>query len=100
MNNAFARNRPLWIAGSLTVGLLVLVFIAGWLFGRGSEKKHEAQREVAAAHKAHVPELGDQAAHDAVAFHQFGLGILPIGRDHGLGHLHCLAHGLTPCATR
>ena len=49
MSNAFTRNRPLWIAGALTVGLLVLVFVAGWLFGRGSERKHEAQREVAAA---------------------------------------------------
>ncbi|WP_206861723.1 nitrate reductase cytochrome c-type subunit [Lysobacter changpingensis] len=48
MSNAFTRNRPLWIAGALTVGLLVLVFVAGWLFGRGSERKHEAQREVAA----------------------------------------------------
>ena len=49
MSNAFTRNRPLWIAGALTVGLLVLVFIAGWLFGRGSERKHEARREAAAA---------------------------------------------------
>jgi cytochrome c-type protein NapB len=54
MNSTFARNRPLWIAGALTVGLLILVFVAGWLFGRGSERQHEAQREVAAAHKAPV----------------------------------------------
>ena len=54
MNNTFERNRPLWIAGLLTVGLLILVFLAGWLFGRGSERKHEAQREVAAANKAPV----------------------------------------------
>ncbi|RDY65795.1 nitrate reductase cytochrome c-type subunit [Lysobacter soli] len=32
---------------------MVLVFIAGWLFGSGSEKKDEARREVA-AQKAHV----------------------------------------------
>jgi len=54
MNNTFERNRPLWIAGLLTVGLLILVFLAGWLFGRGSERKHEAQREVAAANKVPV----------------------------------------------
>ena len=54
MNSTFARNRPLWIAGALTVGLLILVFVAGWLFGRGSERKHEVQREVAAAHQAPV----------------------------------------------
>ena len=52
MSNEFKRNRPLWIAGGLTVAVLVLVFLAGWLFGSGSEKKREAKREVAAAQKA------------------------------------------------
>ncbi|WP_342316039.1 nitrate reductase cytochrome c-type subunit [Lysobacter sp. FW306-1B-D06B] len=52
MSNSFTRNRPLWIAGGITVGLMVLVFIAGWLFGRADEKKHERPREVAATQPA------------------------------------------------
>lgn len=47
MSNSFTRNRPLWIAGGLTVTVMVLVFIAGWLFGRADEK-HERPREVIA----------------------------------------------------
>ncbi len=47
MSNSFTRNRPLWIAGGLTVAVMVLVFVAGWLFGRADEK-HERTREVAA----------------------------------------------------
>jgi len=53
MSNAFTRNRPLWIAGGLTVAVMVLVFLAGWLFGHGSGKKDEARRE-AAVQQAHA----------------------------------------------
>ena len=60
MSNAFTRNRPLWIAGGLTVAVMVLVFLAGWLFGSGSEKKHEAKRELAAAQS--VPQTRPDSA--------------------------------------
>jgi len=53
MSNAFTRNRPLWIAGGLTVAVMMLVFLAGWLFGHGSGKKDEARRE-AAVQQAHA----------------------------------------------
>ncbi|HZX78863.1 nitrate reductase cytochrome c-type subunit [Lysobacter sp.] len=42
MSNAFTRNRPLWIVVGLGVAVMVLVFLAGWLFGRGSERHGRA----------------------------------------------------------
>lgn len=45
MSNAFTRNRPLWIAAGLTVAVMLLVFLAGWLFGRGAGR-HEAAEKV------------------------------------------------------
>ncbi len=51
-------NKPLMIAVGLTAALMVLVFVAGWLFGRTGEKKAAPTRaEVAAAHST-LPDSG------------------------------------------
>jgi nitrate reductase (cytochrome), electron transfer subunit len=47
MSNAFARNRPVWIAVGVGVAVMVLVFLAGWLFGRGSERRERVATPVA-----------------------------------------------------
>jgi cytochrome c-type protein NapB len=47
MSNAFARNRPVWIAVGVGVAVTVLVFLAGWLFGRGSERRERVATPVA-----------------------------------------------------
>jgi cytochrome c-type protein NapB len=57
MDNTFARKRPLWIAAALAVLVTVLVFAAGWWFGRKVER-HEGKPEAAAAAK---PQAGDSA---------------------------------------
>ncbi|GAA5078864.1 nitrate reductase cytochrome c-type subunit [Lysobacter panacisoli] len=52
MSNAFARNRPLWLALILAVVALALVFVAGWWFGRVAERSHEAKEVAHAAQPA------------------------------------------------
>lgn len=47
MSNALARNRPVWIAVGVGVAVMVLVFLAGWLFGRGSERRERVATPVA-----------------------------------------------------
>jgi cytochrome c-type protein NapB len=49
------RNKPLWIAAGMTVGLMALIFFAGWLFGRMVGKHERASEARVAATAPAVP---------------------------------------------
>ncbi len=54
------HNKPLWIAVGLTLVLAVLVFVAGWMFGRGSGHASSATAHAPVAeHPAKVFAPGD-----------------------------------------
>lgn len=60
MSNAFTRNRLLWIVPAFAIAMLVIMFVVGWLFGRGTGR-HEVEAEVAQAQRAKAAPARDSA---------------------------------------